>query len=109
MPAAAADARSKRCPRSGLEAKSSKAVLYEVGDDDGNHELVGCVKKSRKRTTLATWFSCDCSIGDDAPPQAWLSGRMAAVNGFSCSPIDPNQPCSGTLEVTDLRSRATLH
>ena len=57
-----------------------------------------------RRTALAGWFSCDCSIGDDPEPQVWLAGRHVAVNQYSCSPIDPMSPCVGSLKVVDLRS-----
>jgi hypothetical protein len=38
--------------------------------------LVGCYLRSGRRTSLAGWFSCGCSIADDPEPQVWLSGRV---------------------------------
>jgi hypothetical protein len=83
-------------------AQSPQVRVYERGND--NHVLVGCNRRSGRRTVLASWYSCDCSIGDEIAPQVWLAGRHVAVNRYSCSPIDPMSPCTGTMEVTDLRT-----
>jgi hypothetical protein len=96
----------KPCPR-GAEARTLEARVYQRGQDD--FELVGCHLRTRRRTVLAGWFSCGCSIGDAPDPQLWLRGRFAAVNQYSCSPIDPMQPCTGSLEVVDLRSGRVRH
>ncbi len=52
--------------------------------------------------TLARWFDCACSVGDEPRPQYWLNGRFAAVNRYSCSPISAVGECSGKLRVADL-------
>jgi hypothetical protein len=105
-PAVAKPAR-KPCPARGAEARTLEARVYQRGQDD--FELVGCHLRTRRRTVLAAWFSCGCSIGDAPDPQLWLRGRFAAVNQYSCSPIDPMQPCTGSLEVVDLRSGRVRH
>jgi hypothetical protein len=101
---AAAQARkpAKPCPGGSAVERSVQARVYERGADD--HVLVGCYLRSGRRTGLAGWFSCGCSIADDPEPQVWLAGRHVAVNQYSCSPIDPMSPCVGSLKVVDLRS-----
>jgi hypothetical protein len=101
---AAAEARkpAKRCSGGVTVERSVQARLSERGED--NHLLVGCHLRSGRRTVLARWFSCGCSIADDPEPQVWLAGRHVAVNQYSCSPIDPMAPCSGRLSVFDLRT-----
>jgi hypothetical protein len=73
-------------------AQSLEARVYERGDED--FELIGCDRRSGRRTMLASWFNCGCSRADDIPPQAWLAGRHVAVNQYSCSPVDPMSPCA---------------
>jgi hypothetical protein len=104
---AAADAKQRKpCPRAGVE-RSSAAVLSVREDDDFNHELVGCLKSTRRRMVLASWFA-QGSQTDDPAPQYWLTGRFAAVNQAVC-PGDPtsNEPCTGSVRVIDLRARRT--
>lgn len=83
-------------------AKSLQARIYERGGDD--HVLVGCSRRSGRRTVLARWFNCDCSRADQPAPQVWLAGRHVAVNRYSCSPFDSMAPCVGAMEVFDLRT-----
>jgi hypothetical protein len=101
---AAAQARkpAKPCPSGSTVERSVQARVYERGADE--YVLVGCYLRSGRRTSLASWFNCGCSIADDPEPQVWLAGRHAAVNQYSCSPIDPMAPCTGSLRVFDLRS-----
>jgi hypothetical protein len=80
--------------------KSLQARIYERGGDD--HVLVGCNRRSRRRTVLARWFNCECSIADEPAPQVWLAGRHVAVNRYFCPP--DASPCFGTLQVFDLRT-----
>ena len=81
-------------------AKSLQARVYVRGGD--NEVLVGCNRLSGRRTVLARWFSCECSIADEPDPQVWLAGRHVAVNQYFCPP--DSSPCRGTLRVFDLRS-----
>ena len=81
-------------------AKSLQARVYVRGGD--NEVLVGCNRLSGRRTVLARWFSCECSIADEPDPQVWLAGRHVAVNQYFCPP--DASPCRGTLRVFDLRT-----
>ena len=55
-------------------------MLYVRPDDeDGYQVLLGCHKRTRRRTALASWFS-QGSSADDPAPQYWLAGRFAALN-----------------------------
>jgi hypothetical protein len=108
-PTAAAEARSKPkpCPKR-AQAQSWAATLYIRDDADGEyHELVACVKATRRRTVLASWYAQGSST-DDPAPESWLAGRFAAINRAS-SPADPNseEPCTGTVRVIDLLTRRT--
>lgn len=80
--------------------KSLQARIYERGGDD--HVLVGCNRRSGRRTVLARWFNCECSIADEPAPQVWLARRHVAVNRYFCPP--DASPCFGTLQVFDLRT-----
>lgn len=80
--------------------KSLQARIYERGGDD--HVLVGCNRRSGRRTVLARWFNCECSIADEPAPQVWLAGRHVAVNSSFCPP--DQSPCSGGMAVFDLRT-----
>ena len=86
-------------------AKSLQARVYVRGGD--NEVLVGCNRLSGRRTVLARWFSCECSIADEPDPQVWLAGRHVAVNQYFCPP--DASPCRGTLRVFDLRSGRGLY
>jgi hypothetical protein len=106
---APAEARSQRkpCPNQALAA-SWAAKLYIRDSSDGEfHELVSCVKATRRRTVLAGWYAQGSSV-DDPAPQYWLTGRFAAINQASC-PADPSssEPCTGTVRVIDLLTRRT--
>jgi hypothetical protein len=99
-----AHAARKKCSRAGA-AHSSFATLYFRDHRDFNRELVACVKSTRRRTVLASWYE-QGSQTDDPAPQYWLTGRFVAINQAAC-PGDPfsDEPCTGTLKVIDLRTR----
>lgn len=103
------EARAKRraCPKMALHESSAAKLYVRDSADDESHELVACVKATRRRTVLADWYSQGSST-DDPAPQSWLTGRFAAINQASC-PGDPNsdEPCTGTVRVIDLRTRRT--
>ncbi len=98
--AAAAERPAKPCAVRGAAtvAKSLQARIYERGGDE--HALVGCDRLSGRRTVLARWFNCECSIADEPAPQVWLARRHVAVNRYFCPP--DASPCSGSLGVFDL-------
>jgi hypothetical protein len=109
-PTVAAGADSKRrspCPRAAVERSSAATLFIRDDDVDDVHYLVGCLKSTRRRTVLASWFAQGSST-DDPAPQYWLTGRFAAVNQAAC-PGDPtsSEPCTGSLRVVDLRARRT--
>jgi len=92
-------------------ALSPQARIYvrsQRGDDD-QHLLIGCLLKSGRTTQLDSWFSCDCSRGDEFDPQVWLRGTVVAINRWGCTP-DPlaGGICSGAARTFDLRTRRTL-
>ncbi len=114
--AATSRARSKPAPCS---AKGSTTVALnplarvyarsQRGDAD-QHVLVGCLLRSGQRVVLDSWFSCDCSRGDELAPQIWLRERIVVVNRYGCSP-DPLSAadCSGSARSVSLRTGETLH
>ncbi len=109
LPASAAAAVPAERPcvasRSTTVVKSLQARVYVRGGD--NEVLVGCNRLSGRRTVLARWFSCECSIADEPDPQVWLAGRYVAVNQYFCPP--DASPCSGSMRVFDLRSGRALY
>src|SRR5215210_4124332 len=106
-PAAPAEARAKRkpCPKVALHESFAAKLYVRDSADEESHELVACVKATRRRTVLAGWFAQGSST-DDPAPQSWLTGRFAAINQASC-PGDPSsdEPCTGNVRVIDLRTR----
>ena len=92
-------------------AQNEQARVYvrsRRGDED-QHVLVGCLLRSGQQVVLDSWFSCDCSRGDELEPQVWLRARIVAVNRYGCSP-DPTAPfdCSGRARTVSLRTGETL-
>lgn len=115
MPVAHADARKAKRKLAPCTARgdvtlnrNTTARIYEVEDDD-THSVYGCMYDTRKRRLLATYFSCDCSTGDEQPPTTWLTGRFAAVTKSSCPPPGLPDPCVGSLRVVDVRTGKTIH
>src|SRR4051794_19087612 len=104
-----AEARGKRkpCPKVSLHESFAAKLYVRDSAEDTSHELVACVKATRRRAVLASWYA-QGSSADDPAPQSWLTGRFAAVNQASC-PGDPssNEPCTGTVRVIALRTRRT--
>ncbi len=87
----------------GTVVRSLDARVFVEGEDS-DHRLIGCHFRTGKRSAIGYWYSCDCSVGDSSQPQTWLTGRFAAVNSYSCSPISIFPECSGRLRVYDLRT-----
>ena len=107
MPAAA-EARPGDCAQRGVTvAASSVARVFET-DRDGDRALFACLRGTGRLQRLATWFSCDCSVGDDPAPSARLfAGRFVALEiPPSCGPL----PCLGdvTVRLRDLRTRVEV-
>lgn len=91
-------------------AVNAQARVYERsqrGDED-QHLLIGCLLRSGQRVQLDSWFSCDCSRGDESAPQVWLRARIVAINRFSCPPYPTLEPCVGSARTVSLRTGETL-
>ncbi len=108
-PAAAATKKERQriCAKRGLTVASSKAArVFEV-DRQGDHSLFGCLRSDGRLQLLASWFSCDCSIGDEPAPGAELRAlRFVELTELaSCGPV-PEPTCGGsTTTLRDLRTR----
>jgi len=103
--------RAKACAARGSTtvARSVQARVYvRDASESDDHVLVGCLFGSGRRITLETWFSCDCSRGDENDPQVWLRGAVVAVNRYGCSPAPEPDPCYGRAHTVGLRSGRTL-
>jgi hypothetical protein len=96
--------------RSTTVALDSQARLYtrsQRGDTD-QHSLVGCLLRSGRAIELESWFSCNCSRGDEVAPQVWLRGTVVAINRYGCAPDPLLGGCVGSARTFDLRTRRTL-
>jgi hypothetical protein len=108
---ATADAATKQeriCAKRGdTVARSATARVFEVNRSD-EHTLYACLRRGGKLQPLASWFSCECSVGDDPAPAAeLLAGHFVAVTHYpSCGPF----PCEATTTYTlrNLRSRRDI-
>jgi hypothetical protein len=101
--------RTPACPALGpaTQAHSTQARVFKPTVFGAERRLVGCHRRSRRRTILDSWIACGCPAGM-GPPAVWLSGRYVAVSRMLCAPSRP-QECVSSLKVTDLRSRRRLH
>lgn len=97
------------CPALGpaTQAHSTQARVFKRTVFGAERRLVGCHRRSRKRTVLDSWIACACPAGM-RPPAVWLSGRYVAVSRMLCARSRPEE-CVSSLKVTDLRSRRRLH
>jgi hypothetical protein len=84
-------------------AHTLEARVYSTSTDY-NHSMIGCHHRTNRRWEIGAWYSCGCSISDGSQPQVWLTGRFAAVNAYSCSPISLFPDCTGGLRVYDLKA-----
>jgi hypothetical protein len=109
QPAAAATKKEREriCAKRGFTAASSKTVrVFEV-DRAGDRAMYGCMRSGGRLQLLSSWFSCDCSIGDEPAPDVDLHARrfVEVTEYASCGPI-PEPTCGGsTTEVRDLKAR----
>jgi hypothetical protein len=105
---AAANAATKQeriCAKRGdTVARSAAARVFEVDRND-EHTLYACLRRGGRLQELTSWFSCECSRGDDPPPGvALLAERFVLVTRYpSCGPFPCDLPTSHTLR--DLRSQ----
>lgn len=109
QPAAAAPKKEREriCAKRGSTAASSKTVrVFEV-DRDGDRAIYGCMRSGGRLQLLSSWYSCDCSIGDEpAPDVALHARRFVEVTEYeSCGPV-PEPTCGGsTTSLRDLKAR----
>lgn len=109
QPAAAATQKERQriCAKRGSTVASSKAArVFEV-DRQGDRSLFGCLRSNGRLQLLSSWFSCDCSTGDDPAPDAELHAlRFVEVTEHeSCGPV-PDPSCGGSsTTLRDLRGR----
>jgi hypothetical protein len=109
QPAAAATKKERQriCAKRGVTYASSKvARVFEV-DRQSYRTLYGCMRSNGRLQVLSSWYSCDCSIGDEAGPDAELhAGRFAEVTEYvTCGPV-PEPTCGGSsATLRDLRAR----
>src|SRR5215211_4417200 len=91
---AAADAATQQeriCAKRGATvARSATARVFEVDRSD-EHMLYACLRRGGRLQVLTSWFSCECSVGDDPAPAAeLLAGHFVATTHYpSCGPF----PC----------------
>jgi len=110
QPAGAAGKREREriCAKRGATAASSAtARVFEV-DRDGDHTLYGCLRAGGRLQSLASWFSCGCSVGDSPAPGVELhAGVFVALTHYpSCGPFPCETGPSYTL--SNLRSKRTV-
>jgi hypothetical protein len=92
------------CAKRGHTVEASRvARVFEV-DRGGDRTLYGCLRADGRRRALASWYSCECSVGDDPAPGVELhAGRFVALTHYpSCGPFPCEAPT--TYELRDLRS-----
>ena len=94
----------KPCPVSVTAATVVTSQLAVYTTQRGrDFKMIGCDRKTRRRTVIDRWYSCECSIADEYPPTVWTAGRYVATQAMACSPID-HTDCYGHLEVINLRT-----
>ena len=90
-----------------IDRRGDKAVIY-TKTKGRDYRMYGCVKKSRKRTLLASWYSCECSISDEYGPTIdALAGRYVALNFVSSGSPQTSGDNTGSVSVVDLTSGAS--
>ena len=109
QPAAAATKKERQriCAKRGVTQASSPAARVFVVSRDFDHSLYGCMRSNGRLQLLSSWYSCDCSVGDEIAPDVELhAGRFAEVTEFvECGPV-PDPSCGGSsATLRDLRGR----
>jgi hypothetical protein len=99
-----------RCERQGITVEKSPQVRVFATDHDGDQALYACWRPDGRRQLLASWFSCDCSIGDAPAPFTELhAGRYIEVTvPANCGPY-PAPGCGGaTISLRDVKTRVEV-
>ena len=100
----------KRCERQGTTVEKSAQVRVFATNRDGDQALYACWRADGRRQRLATWFSCDCSIGDEPAPFTELhAGRYVEVTvPANCGPF-PAPGCGGaSISLRDVKTRVEV-
>ena len=73
-------------------------------DRGGDHTLYGCLRAGGRLQALTSWYSCDCSVGDEsAPAVALRAGYFVALTHYpSCGPF----PCEAGPSLTGCTTSA---
>jgi hypothetical protein len=107
--AATGDDRRRACAKRGTTvASSSAARVFEVSRGD-DHTLYACLRATGRRQSLASWYSCDCSVGDEPAPDAELvAPRLVLLTEYpACGPVECTSPTTYTLR--NLRSKHEVY
>jgi hypothetical protein len=100
----------KRCEHQGFTVEKSAQVRVFSTDHDGDQALYACWRADGRRQRLASWFSCDCSVGDAPPPFTELhAGRYVEVSIMeNCGPY-PAPDCGGvSTTLRDVKTRVEV-
>jgi hypothetical protein len=103
-------AKSRRCEHQGFTVEKSAQVRAFSTDHGGDQALYACWRANGRRQRLATWFSCDCSVGDDPAPLTELhAGRYLEVTLLpNCGPL-PAPECGGSSSsLRDVKTRVEV-
>jgi hypothetical protein len=100
----------QRCEHQGFTVEKSAQVRVFSTDHDGDQALYACWRADGRRQRLASWFSCDCSVGDAPPPFTELhAGRYVEVSIMeNCGPY-PAPDCGGvSTTLRDVKTRVEV-
>jgi len=90
--------------------KNDSLRVYELSDSEGNHEYKACRLRTRERVTIYSYFSCECSTGDEPDlDRVVLAGHFVAVvvppNYGPPGNTSPSEMLSSTIRVFDAAKR----
>lgn len=90
-----------------IDVRTARVIIY-TRVDGPDHEMVGCYRKSRKRTLLDSWYSCECSVGDEYGARVKVAGRFVALNNAAYGSPSDSTDQTGSLHVVDLADAQRL-
>ena len=103
-PAPAAKKKRARCSGGITLERNRSFRIYET-DSEGNRTVYACHRRSKRRYTIDSYFSCDCSVGDENVTTD-LRGRYLVASHSSGGPPGTNSTSSYSLH--DLLRRREL-
>lgn len=90
-----------------IDSRSARVVVYtRVNGED--HSMFGCYRKTGKRTLLDSWYSCECSVGDQYGSNVRVAGRFVALNDADYGSPSDTTDQTGSLRVVDLLDARVL-